>query len=639
MSTLTGRRFAVLFLGLAVLLGSAAPARAADTVWTGTAAGSWGNAGNWSSGVPNASMSASTGGAGADILLGASAQATTLFVDGPVGGESQLSSGTLTLSNQLWINVASGTADPTILRLYDGGSAPVSVTADKASIGVDPGQPGGVILDSRAGGSVTLSVVDTLTIGYDGSGSYVYSWPAIPSPAGAVSISAATIQTSVLATAGATDYNYIGTYTSGATLAATNLAVGVAGQQGGAENYGGNWSVVNTEIGVQSTAGSNYITVADGGTFTNTGVFTVGVTGSNNAVYVGYAAGATSPTGTLAVTGPNDLVIGAANTADGNQILVDLGGALAVTKNVVVGVDGHANQLIVDNASSVTSGGARLGANAGSGGNSAVVKNNSNWSSSGVIRVGSSGTGNSFSILSGGTVTLTAPGKNFFVGYENSASGNTLTISGTGSTLKVKAIGADVVVSANATGTATPPYASGNQIVVSDGGLLDANRTIASQGGTITGDGGTIGGNVLVLPGGTIAPGGGGPTFIGSLSVLGNVDLSNGGSFDVTISGTQSDFLDVGGTLTLGGASTLALNMSSYEAFRPYVIARYGTLSGAFASITGLPAGALINYNYLGLNEIAVIAIPEIGTAATGTALALLGGVLGLSERRRRRRM
>ena len=39
-----------------------------------------------------------------------------------------------------------------------------------------------------------------------------------------------------------------------------------------------------------------------------------------------------------------------------------------------------------------------------------------------------------------------------------------------------------------------------------------------------------------------------------------------------------------------------------------YVIASYGLLSGTFSSVTGIPAGYGIDYNYNGLNQIALVA-------------------------------
>jgi hypothetical protein len=64
------------------------------------------------------------------------------------------------------------------------------------------------------------------------------------------------------------------------------------------------------------------------------------------------------------------------------------------------------------------------------------------------------------------------------------------------------------------------------------------------------------------------------------------------------------------------------------------VIASYGSLVGSFATIEGLPAAWSIDFNYLGLNQIVVTAVPEIDPNSFGSALALAIGALGLVERR-----
>jgi hypothetical protein len=132
--------------GPAFVVAPRAQADSPTTQWTsGTAtSNSWSVAGNWDNGVPDSTTNAYTSSAGANILLGTGAQAKTLFVDGPISGQSQLSAGDLTLSDQLWINIATGTAEGTAvpLRLYDGGSSPVSVTANNVTLGADPGNQG-----------------------------------------------------------------------------------------------------------------------------------------------------------------------------------------------------------------------------------------------------------------------------------------------------------------------------------------------------------------------------------------------------------------------------------------------------------------------------------------------------------------
>ena len=630
---------------LALLMAASAhpTANAQPTQWISGTAGTWSNAANWDNGVPGAGTNAIITSNGAIITLGSGAAANTLYVQGPEGGESQLSAGDLTLADQLWINVATGTTGGTILRLYDGGSAPVSVTANKATLGADPGNQGNIILDSRAGGNVSLHVTNTLDIGYDGSGSYVYSFPFIGTATGSASITAGTIQLSGSSTAGQTDYNYIGTYATNHSVSATNLYVGIGGSQGGADNYGGSWTIGNTLLGNLATSGSNYITITDSGTFTNTGAFAVGVNGSNNSVYVGYADGSATTNGTLLLTGANDLVIGSGSTADNNQVIVALASSLSANGNIIVGIDGTNGTFELRNGSTATSGGVRLGVNAGADGNQFHVYGGSNFSTNGTVRVGDKGSNSFFNIASGGTATLTGAGKNFYVGYDKSAQGNAVFVSGTGSTLSVKATGADVVVSANVTGTTGD--SSLNVLAVADGGVVDANRVLVGNGGQIWGFDGTIKGDTLVGAGGTIAPGIselGLP--LGSLAFLGNVDLSqNGGgtlAIDLGASGT-SDFIDVSGTLSLANA-TLDLTVGVQDHGLAYIIAHYGTLLGTFATITGLPGASwYVDYNYQSLNQIAIVSdavpVPEIDPASFGSALAMLLGSLGLLERRRRR--
>ena len=626
-----------LLIAAASLLATGTAARAADTYWLSgtTSALSWSGSSNWSNGVPDSTMNALTTADGANILLGVGAQAKSFFVDGPEGGESQLSAGDLTLADQLWINVATGTTGGTILRLYDGGSSPVSVTANNATLGADPGKQGNIILDSQSGGNVSLNVTNTLNIGYDGSGSYVYSYPFIPTTSGSVSITAGTIQVSGLSTAGQSDYNYIGTYNTNHSVTATNLNIGIAGDQGGAENYGGSWNIGNTAIGGLATSGSNYLTVTDSGTFTNTGAFTVGVNGSNNSVYVGYADGYGTTNGTLLLTGSNDLVIGSgANSHDNSVNVYYAGSTLSANGNVVVGLDGNNNDFRVSNGSTVSSGGARLGVNAGSHDNTATLGGyNTTWTMDGSVRVGDKGSANTF-FVDGGTVTLTGTGKNFYVGYDKSASNNALVVLNSG-TLSVKATGADLVVSGNVTGTGA--NSSGNILAIA-GGVVDANRTLVGDGGQIWGFDGSIKGDTIIDAGGAIGPGEFGFTF---LSFTDNLDLSRGGLLNMTTSGTDSSFIDIGGTLTLGGSSSLLMTMETQIAGVAYIIAHYNSLAGEFATVNGLPdASWYVDYNYLGLNEIAIVSnVPEIDPSSFGSAFALLMGALGIVERRTRRRL
>ena len=170
---------------------------------------------------------------------------------------------------------------------------------------------------------------------------------------------------------------------------------------------------------------------------------------------------------------------------------------------------------------------------------------------------------------------------------------------------------------------------------VAEGRLL-VNGSIGSSGdggggGVVVSSGATLGGTgdiyraVTAHAGSVVSPG----ASVGELGLSG-LDLS--GSLLVEWDGVADfDLLTVGGLLTLGGGSLLdfsgdegVLSLSS-----AYVFASYGSLSGTFGTVSNLPAGFSIDYNYLGGNQIALV--PESSTGVLVT-LATLGIVL----RRRR---
>ena len=111
-------------------------------------------------------------------------------------------------------------------------------------------------------------------------------------------------------------------------------------------------------------------------------------------------------------------------------------------------------------------------------------------------------------------------------------------------------------------------------------------QTTATLAGT-----GSINGNVSIATGGFVAPGSSGT---GTLTV-GATTLS--GTYACEVGGANADRLSVTGNLALGGA-TLALSPLTTPSALGYVIASYtGTLSGSFASVTGMPAGYELQYD------------------------------------------
>jgi autotransporter-associated beta strand protein len=136
--------------------------------------------------------------------------------------------------------------------------------------------------------------------------------------------------------------------------------------------------------------------------------------------------------------------------------------------------------------------------------------------------------------------------------------------------------------------------------------LINGDQTSAiglvnlNSGGTLGGTG-TVGGTVASATGSTIAPG----TSIGTLTTSGPINLS--GTLAVELNATTSDRLTVGGALDLDGAS-LQITELATPGQPVYIIASYAGLDGTFSSISGMPSGYGLVYNYDNLNQIALVA-------------------------------
>jgi len=160
-------------------------------------------------------------------------------------------------------------------------------------------------------------------------------------------------------------------------------------------------------------------------------------------------------------------------------------------------------------------------------------------------------------------------------------------------------------------------------------GTLEVDSALATSAVTVGGGAtlqgcGTISNGVTAA--GTLAPGN---SAIGTLSV-GTATFSAGGVLAIRADGAaagSADRLSVTGGLNLTNAA-LNLNVLTTLNDPVYVVASYGSLTGAFASVTGLPAGYTINYSYAGGTQIALVAAASdydtwatsIGAGFTNTA-------------------
>lgn len=604
----------------------AGPISAHDTTWVSGTTGDWSDSGNWQQGVPTSIDTANFFGTGTANLDGTPVASKLV-----VTGTATLRSGSLALGDNLQV-YNSGRLNLTASDAL--GSA--AITTNKSDMGVG-GDNNWLILGSSGNASASLTATTgDLNVGFEGNGNFLgTNIPAdinnpVVKPAtgsGKASITAQAIKISSAASAGATDYNWLGTYGQGDTLSATTLVVGDSGDQGGAENYGGSWTVGATSVGNNPGSDGNYITIADGGSLTTTGVFTVGVSGTNNALYLGDHTG-----GTLNMAGSSqNLVIGQNAGANGNNVTVAAGSTLTVQKAVTVGYSGQSNTLDILGGSTATSGGAEIGYQSSSTGNAVTVSGaGTTWTMNGSVRLGVDGSSNTFGITNGAVVTLTAANKDFTVGYSRTASSNsnTLTVDGAGSKLVMHASSTALFVS----GYAGSAVGTGNKAIVTNGGVLEVDDVAVGPGGTLAGDS-TVDGNVTAAAGGVIAPGNGTDGTLGTLAVTGNVTLAHLGTYgvlDIDVVSGAADLLTVGGTLDVSGA-TLHTDFTGAASFTPLVIATYGTLVGTFGTVQGLPVGWSIDYHYQSQNQIALV--PEPST------IVLAGiGLAGLMARRLRRR-
>lgn len=141
----------------------------------------------------------------------------------------------------------------------------------------------------------------------------------------------------------------------------------------------------------------------------------------------------------------------------------------------------------------------------------------------------------------------------------------------------------------------------------------------ATLGGT-----GHLEANVRIEEGSAIAPG----LSLGTLTIQGDVELM--GTLDIEVGGSGAGFADllaVLGTLSLGPTASLRIQQGTPIDDESYVIASYQSLWGTFVDVTGLPPGHMIDYNFHGANQIALV-IPEPSPAVLLVLGALLGGVL-----------
>lgn len=133
--------------------------------------------------------------------------------------------------------------------------------------------------------------------------------------------------------------------------------------------------------------------------------------------------------------------------------------------------------------------------------------------------------------------------------------------------------------------------------------------------GTLVADGSIVG-SLTVSTGATLAPGASAGTFAAGATVI-------NGTYACEVSGATSDRFNVTGNLQLGATSALNLQaIGSGFTESEYVIATWtGSLTGTFATVTGLPQNYALNYDETG---------KRVTLVATGNAYSQWATAQGL---------
>ncbi len=143
---------------------------------------------------------------------------------------------------------------------------------------------------------------------------------------------------------------------------------------------------------------------------------------------------------------------------------------------------------------------------------------------------------------------------------------------------------------------------------------------VVKEGATLGGTGQIVGNVTLAgTTVATLAPG----NSIGTLSVDGDVVFGSHGRFLVEVGSGFADRLDVTGLLDLSGSNDVLEFQTVGGLGSIYVIADYGSVTGQFSTVVGLPDGYWLDYAYLGQNQIALV--PEPGTCLMLTCLLAFG--------------
>ena len=187
-------------------------------------------------------------------------------------------------------------------------------------------------------------------------------------------------------------------------------------------------SYINTYVGYSSNSSNNSLTIGNTNTLlTNSGDVYLGDAGPSNSMVISNGGTVSDSNGWIGYT----------NSSTGNSAIVrDSGSLWSNAGDMTVGVDGGGNSIVISNSGQVAvtggSNGAVIGLNAGSSSNSVLVTGaGSTMTNESDLIVGFRGGVNLLVISNGGTVAVDGNNYGTVIGLSNTANNNSIVVTGT----------------------------------------------------------------------------------------------------------------------------------------------------------------------------------------------------------------
>lgn len=323
----------------------------------------------------------------------------------------------------------------------------------------------------------------------------------------------------------------------------TALYVGQTGQGSGFALTGGRMNTTNGTLGYASGSGNNTAQVAGAGsTWSNRNNLILGLSGAGNQLLIN--------NGGLVIS--SNAIIGSNVTAFANSLFVtDPGSTFSNLTGLVIGGSGGSSSLIVSNGASVLSGSWRFPSTNfigyASGSNLAVIDGPGTvWRSFvSSLNIGHGGSGNNLIITNGGLLSDSEG----TIGTSAGAMSNSVLVTGTGSTWS-NFISLSIGVSGG-----------GNSLMVRNGGAVVSGR----GGGTIGANTNGVGNSVLIADAGSSWNAGPYNLYVGNGGAANSLVISNNASVtnSVTYIGYNSSNNAV--TVSAGGALQNGILLVGYS--------------------------------------------------------------------------